>query len=226
MDPFLPLLITNKSNLTHFLYRFFPKYVKISELKGAVVECGVGYGRSALLLVQCAEILEDECNFFFFDSFEGFPELSAEDKNQPGQTSTAKKGEWNYIQPKDLARYILMSFRYDMERARKVLERTSIIKGFVEQSLTKEVLARIRATGGIKLLHLDVDLYSSYKVCLEKLYDLVVPGGVICFDEYHTTSLKKFPGSKLAIDEFFASRGIEIDRIALDGIGKAYYLKQ
>jgi hypothetical protein len=225
MNSFLPLLATNTDNLSHFLYRFFPKYLKISGLKGAVVECGVGYGRSALLLIQCAEILEDKCNFFFFDSFEGFPELSSEDKNQPGQTSCASKGEWNYIQPSDLVQFIAISFKHNKERAQEVLAKTSIIKGFVEDSLTDEMLAKISAVGGIKFLHLDVDLYSAYKTCLERLYDLVVPGGVVCFDEYHTSSLKKFPGSKRAIIEFFNLRGIDANRIMLDAIGKAYYFK-
>jgi len=227
MNSFLPLLTTNTSNLSHFLYRFFPKYLKVSALKGAVVECGVGYGRSALLLVQCAEILEDKCNFFFFDSFQGFPELTSEDKNQPGQTSCASKGEWNYIQPNDLAGFIAMSFGvgHNDKVAQEALRRTFIIKGFLEDSLTDQCIGKINAVGGIKFLHLDVDLYSAYKTCLERLYDLVVPGGVVCFDEYHPNSLKKFPGSKRAIDEFFVSRGIDPNRIMLDAIGKAYYYK-
>ena len=224
IDHFLNLS-TNVGNLKLFLYRFFPKFVKIVNLKGAVVECGVGYGRSALLLIQCAEILEEDCDFFFFDSFEGFPELSEQDINQELQISSPHKGEWNCIEPDELRKVISLSFRHDRERGMKVLGRTAIVKGFVEESLTHDVLKKIKNVGGIKFLHLDVDLYSAYKACLEKLYDLVVPGGVICFDEYHPQSLKKFPGSKLAIDEFFASRGLNVERIQFDSSGKAYYYK-
>ena len=71
------------------------------------------------------------------------------------------------------------------------------------------MLSEIRACGGIALLHLDCDLYNSYKLCLERCWDYVNTGGVILFDEYHQNSLEKFPGSKLAIDEFLISRGLD-----------------
>ena len=221
---FAPLLATSTNNLTDFLYRFLPKYEKIVGKSGAVVECGVGYGRSALLLIQCAEILKDKCNFFFFDSFEGFPELGPQDLEENGSTPIALKGRWNVIEPRDLARYIQMSMDFDVERSKKVIGRTSIVQGFVEQSLDAEI-ARIKNSGGIKFLHLDLDLYTGYKVCLEKLYELVVPGGVICFDEYHTGATKKFPGPRRAVIDFFSIHGLNIDEIKLDKTGKAFYFK-
>jgi predicted O-methyltransferase YrrM len=49
-----------------------------------------------------------------------------------------------------------------------------------------------RYSGGpIALLHIDVDLYQSNKVCLEWFEPLVAPGGVIAFDEYRNP-----PGSE------------------------------
>ena len=53
-------------------------------------------------------------------------------------------------------------------------------------------------------MHLDVDLYSSYKTCLENLWD---NGGVVIFDEYHD---KKWPDAKDAIDDFFKEKGKKV----------------
>ncbi|MCP4376893.1 MAG: hypothetical protein GY794_12035, partial [bacterium] len=55
----------------------------------------------------------------------------------------------------------------------------------------------------IAVLFLDCDLYQSYIDCLEALYDKVVPGGVVVFDEYYSL---KYPGACWAVAEFFASR--------------------
>ena len=55
----------------------------------------------------------------------------------------------------------------------------------------------------IDILHIDCDLYQSYKDCLDKLYTKVVSGGCIIFDEYYSL---KYPGPRIAVDEFFANK--------------------
>jgi hypothetical protein len=52
-------------------------------------------------------------------------------------------------------------------------------------------------------VHLDCDIYESYKTCLDSLYDQVVPGGVILFDEY---ACPVWPGATRAVDEFFSDK--------------------
>jgi hypothetical protein len=42
-------------------------------------------------------------------------------------------------------------------------------------------------------------------VCLENLYDLVVPGGYVIVDDYGY-----WEGCKTACDEFFAKRGLKV----------------
>ena len=39
--------------------------------------------------------------------------------------------------------------------------------------------------------------------CLTNLYDNVIPGGCIIFDEYYSY---KYPGARVAVDEFFSEK--------------------
>lgn len=61
----------------------------------------------------------------------------------------------------------------------------------------------------ISILRLDTDWYESSKYELEQLYDNVVSGGVIIFDDYY-----HWEGHKKAVDEFF--KKIEVDYSFVD----------
>ena len=49
-------------------------------------------------------------------------------------------------------------------------------------------------------MHIDVDVYEPTKYCIEQLYDKVVPGGLVVFDDYSVVT-----GATKAIDEFITS---------------------
>ncbi|MFN8344546.1 MAG: TylF/MycF/NovP-related O-methyltransferase [Spirosomataceae bacterium] len=57
----------------------------------------------------------------------------------------------------------------------------------------------------IALLRLDGDWYESTKVCIQSLYDKVVPGGVIIVDDYGT-----YEGCKKAITEFIQEKELKV----------------
>jgi len=60
----------------------------------------------------------------------------------------------------------------------------------------------------IAILRLDTDWYESSKIELEKLYDNVVHGGLIIFDDYY-----HWEGQRLATDEFFKKRNLHYNFI-------------
>ena len=68
----------------------------------------------------------------------------------------------------------------------------------------------------ISFLHLDVDLYDSYKDCLNFFYTNVVKGGIITFDEYIDYEIKQskkgwdWHGAKIAIDEFVKNNNLDL----------------
>ena len=77
-------------NLGFTIDRIYPLYVIASQTSGCFVECGVSYGRSALIIESIIQLKHDLRLFFLFDSFKGFPERSDEDLTG---SYTAKKGQ-------------------------------------------------------------------------------------------------------------------------------------
>jgi len=65
------------------------------------------------------------------------------------------------------------------------------------------VPAAADAIGPIAILRLDGDWYASTKVCLDHLFDHVVPGGFIIIDDYGA-----YAGCRKAADQFLTTRGL------------------
>ncbi len=180
----------------------------VRSVEGDIVECGVGRGRSLLMF---AYLMKDEGRgrkLWGFDSFEGFPEPTSEDVSMRG----TKKGDKDIHTITSVLDF-LRGGGLDEEFIRSQI---TLIKGFFNESLSKYRGEKIA------LLHLDGDLYESYKDPLRILYPRVVEGGVVLFDEYlNTTEHAKFPGAQKAIDEFF---GEEVSAIKRDHATGKYYL--
>jgi hypothetical protein len=192
----------NQGNATTFLY-LSRMIGLITSLDGAVVECGVGKARTLQML---ALLLQEENKgraLWGFDSFEGFPEPSMEDTSP----RNPKKGEWKKMTRSQV---------YDVLNGLRITTPVHVTQGYFEDAL------RDVKVPPIALLHLDVDLYKSYKTCLEYLFPLVVQGGVVLFDEYRNEAeLRKFPGASRAIDEYVDATGYPIRQ---DPASRKYFL--
>lgn len=206
-SPFTHFPVANA--LRKFLY-FQKIYNQISHLDGDIVECGVGHGASLMILSVLAEDENKQRKLWGFDSFEGFPQPSAEDKSN----RNPQEGEWSDTSIEFIANLFqefgIPSSYFDSQIV--------LMKGFFNESLKKYIGEKIA------LLHLDVDLYQSYKDCLTQLYDKVVPGGIILFDEFlDTKSLSAFPGASQAILEFFNDKQACFER---DGNSGRFYFRK
>ena len=182
---------------------------RINHLEGIYVECGCGSGRFVKKIIQsmdAREIVRRELHLF--DSFKGLPELTKEDERigplpQKGDLAfplrvfQSFQKKYNSLNPDAIKQNKLMY----------------VYPGFCEDTLpvfVEDVLSKFEAKP-IAILHIDADIYGSYKTSLETLYDQVITGGIIMFDEYKSDSqLKKWPGAAIAIDEFFENKGIDI----------------
>ncbi len=179
----------------------------VSDVEGDVVECGVGWGRSLLDLSILVRLEERGRQVWGFDSFEGFPEPSPEDRS----SRNVQKGEW-----KTEIESVIEMMKSSGLDGEFVDYRITLVKGFFDRSLAKYTGERIA------LLHVDVDLYQSYRDVLTAMYPKVASGGVVLFDEYlNTMDTEKFPGAHAAITEFFGSR----EPILRDRSGRYYVRK-
>lgn len=183
-SPFLPRVY--RGALDRYLY-FKDMLESVSAVEGDIVECGVSIGHGALLFSLLGEYIGVNRTYYGFDSFEGFPDPVEKDEKTP------IKGRGFWANPPDTVMRVLRDGRLSEEAIRN---RIRLMKGWFNETLP-------RYEGKIALLHLDCDLYESYKFSLEELYDKVQPGGVIMFDEYDDD---RWPGATKAIDEFFADK--------------------
>jgi hypothetical protein len=210
----LLFLAANGEPSTYALFRSVTPYTMVNSFKlrnvwelaraadnrrlaGAFVECGVWRGGAAALMAYSAKIAKSERLTWLFDSFEGLPEPSARDGPDAANYAHARaSGSLIPIgQCVATVEEVAEIFRkLGIDRTR-----TRIVAGWFQDTVT----ARAPTVGPIALLRLDVDWYESTRICLEGLYDSVVSGGYVVLDDYDF-----WKGSRAAVDEFFARRGI------------------
>lgn len=191
----------NSRNIKQFLY-FTNLFSKIKGVDGDIVGCGVFRGDTLKALILLSENEGKNRTVWGFDSFLGFPKPSLKDRSVRNPQEGELKCSLNNIKK------LISSMNVGVK--------VELVKGFFNDTLPKTSL------GKIALLHLDVDLYDSYKTTLEHLFPKVSIGGVVMFDEYmNDIEIKKFPGASLAIDEYFNGKGYVINQ---DKASSKYFL--
>ena len=131
-----------------------------------------------------------------FDSFEGFNEEVKIDIDLGGDNSSQKKiGGFNST-----------SFNYveNLIKGFKLSDKIKIFQGYFEETLSNVQEKKF------SFVHLDCDLYSPYKACLEFFYPRISRGGIILIDEYNDPS---WPGCNKAVDEFIQTNSIKLSKI-------------
>lgn len=157
-------------------------------IEGSLVQCGVWNGGSAGLIATVSPNRE----LWLFDSWEGMPEPSAFDVSSIGRQGT--KGE--ALGSEHRVEQVL--FR----KLRLNREKVHMVKGWFQDTIPVHK-ARI---GKIALLHIDADWYESVRLCLERLYNNVVPGGFVVIDDYGY-----WQGCDKAVHEFLEKRKLTVD---------------
>ena len=180
---------------------FFDLATKIRSVDGDVVETGVGWGKSLIMLACCMDMLKLDRNIYGFDSFSGFPEPHELDLG-----GKARKGHY-----KTSMRFV----RNRLDSYSMYTKKINLVRGYVEATLKNY-------QGKIAILHIDLDIYEGYKTTLDTLYPLVEPGGIIAFDEYQSNL--KWPGAKKAVDQFIERTGETLQKSTY--IDRYYIIKK
>lgn len=208
----------NIGNIGNAIYwwKFFEAAALV---EGDIVECGIGRGRSLIIISSINRFLSKEeggqRRILAYDSFDGFPEPSTQDQS----LRNPKKGDWSYS-PSG-------KYKYTLEFITEVLSEAgieadtnelSLYQGFFSESLPHH------PDRPIAILHIDGDLYQSYKDTLENLYSKVSTGGIIVFDDFQSeySGYERWPGSRIAVKEFLGERFFELK---LSDRGTYYFVK-
>jgi len=214
------------------------KLVLGQNVPGCFVECGVWKGGSSGLMALAINDAGQKRHLHMFDSFEGLPDPTEKDgkqavawystrsgpvvrepagKNEKRVSASNRKGEEEKI-------HEVQQCRADMEGVRHLIldkikmpeELTHFHVGWFQSTLPADA----GQLGPIALLRLDGDWYDSTKICLEHLYPLLSPGGVIILDDYYS-----FEGCQKATDEYRNLHQIECPICRIDG-DAVYWLKK
>ena len=160
----------------------------VLQLDGDVIECGVFNGES---LTHIAALVAEESpgkHVYGLDSFAGFPAETIQAADlRDGRDRQLVSSRFRTVD--NLAGCIRRVFSLLGLKA-------DLVPGYFQDALPDF------SQHQFCFVHLDCDLYESYLYCLQALYDLVIPGGVIVFDEYNDPA---WPGATKAIDEFLAT---------------------
>lgn len=178
---------------TKILYRY-DLFKLVRNMPGDIVECGVYKGHGVLYWARLLQIFNPLSlrKVIGFDTFAGVPETVKDQQDIAGS--------------KDFKNYSrLPEIIASQARELKINQRLELIAG---DALTT-IPAYIEANPGfrIALLNLDFDVFEPTLIALEYLYDRVIPGGVVCLDEYAVHNW----GESKAFDEFVARRGIQVN---------------
>lgn len=190
--------VTLKRFLAH--YEIFRQVV---DLPGDIVELGVYRGTTFLQWANFLEVrnIGDRTKRVIgFDNFYGFRKLDPEDGPEDVRAGKVPGGFDSSELEAQLEEMIAI---FDMDRFVPEKQRVFLVKGDIE--LTVPQFVREHPGLRISLLHFDCDMYSPTRIGLEQLWDKVVTGGVVVFDEY---GIEPWAGEAKAVDEFFESKKI------------------
>jgi len=180
-------------------------------IEGALVECGVAEGgTAAMMALTNRELGTITRPKWFFDSYEGLPEPTADDY-EGGKTG-------NFIRPLPKGACLGTIEQVSDLMFNKLhlpVNEVHLVKGWFQET----VLIHRDKIGPIAVLRLDGDWYESTKIPLENFFDQISLGGFVIIDDYATCF-----GSRRAVDEFRAKRNITAP-LCPDGRGGVWFQK-
>ncbi len=173
--------------------------------EGAFVEAGVWKGGAISLLTCLAKSENKNRPVYALDSFEGLPPPDEHDLEIPTNTLALNK-----VNDKSWCHNWCSAGLHELETSLKLIDCDSndltIMKGFFENTVPGW-------NKPIAILRCDADWYSSTKCLLDNMYDYVIPGGYIIFDDYGW-----WKGCQEAVDEFIKNKNLTVKLINTDDV--------
>ncbi len=168
-DNFMNIYEEIKKNTLVDIYRCYELWQLVRKIhsldpNAAVLEVGVWRGGTAAVMARQLNLLKSKANLYLADTFEGVAKASAKDSFYSG-------GEHS-----DTSQFIVE----DALKKKSRYQYYKILKGVFPEDTADKILI----TEQFGICHIDVDVYDSAKDILEWVWDKMIPGGVVVFDDY------------------------------------------
>jgi hypothetical protein len=190
-------------------------YILQNNIEGCIIECGVYSGDFEYIWIN--ELMKNNSvrDIYLYDTFTGLVEPTEYDYTCKDAIYQMNKDEVYTTWKNQVINEKVNGWCYTpLEKVKDRLNSTGYPKNklhYVVGDVMETLKDKTTIPEKIAILRLDTDWYESSKYELEQLYDNVVVGGVIIFDDYY-----HWDGQRRATDEFFESRGIQVDYVRID----------
>ena len=186
-------------------------YILKNNIEGVIIECGVESGNFEYIWIN--ELIKNNAvrDIYLYDTFGGLVQPSEHDYTcKDAKLYTMTKDEVYNVWKHSIIDEKTNSWCYTpLEKVQNRLNSTGYPENnlhYIVGDVMETLKDKSKIPEKIAILRLDTDWYESSKYELEQMYDNVVSGGVIIFDDYY-----HWDGQRKAVDDFFLSKGINCD---------------
>jgi hypothetical protein len=183
-------------------------YILTNNIEGCIIECGVDSGDFEYIWIK--ELMKNNIvrDIYLYDTFGGLVKPSEYDYTCKDAKlySMNKDQVYNTWKSKIINETTNQWCYTPLEKVQHRLESTGYPRNnlhYIVGDVMETIKDKTKIPEKIAILRLDTDWYESSKYELEQMYDNVVNGGVIIFDDYY-----HWDGQRRATDDFFSSRNI------------------
>ena len=197
-----------RQNLTRFLV-LYEIFKQVLEVKGSIVECGVNHGFGLMTWAKLSAILEPvnlTRRIYGFDTFRGFPGVTAKDRSAASRHVAA--GDLAADSATELEQLAAI---HDSTRFIGHVPKIKLVRGDATVTIPRFVKDNPHLL--VSLLFLDFDLYEPTRAALEHFMPRMPKGAIIAFDELDNPL---WPGETRAMLELFKSMRLELRRLPFD----------
>ena len=175
------------------------------DVPGDVAECGVFKGGSLTAIALYLRENRLAKHVYGLDSFQGFDGSVQKDIELGGAEDREKRvGGFAGTSLAEVGAKLA---------GLRLLDTITLIPGYFSHTL-----GTLPSTS-FSFVHLDCDIYDSYKQTLQYFYPRMSPGGIILFDEYNDPP---WPGCNLAVDKFLAEKPEQPTYITMNNYEKFF----
>jgi hypothetical protein len=180
------------------LLAHYELYKSITSLPGDIFELGVYKAASLIRLSSYRNLLENDFSrrIVGFDAFGAFPREKLRLASDLDYIEYFEKEGGDGLKKAEV----------ELILANKGFRNVFLNEGNVFDTLPAYL--QLYPATRIALLHLDMDVKEPTTFALEHLYDRVVPGGLLVFDDYNAVA-----GETDAVDAFVNSKGLRLEKL-------------